>query len=564
MNKSSQCALAFFLAFVFASCSRPTEVAPAPVEPAWFEDVTAKLGIDFVHEAGPVSDPYFMPLIMGSGVAALDFNNDGRIDLLFLQNGGPNSKATNRLYRQLPDGTFKDVTAGSGIDFAGWNMGVAVGDVNNDGWLDLVITQYGGIKLLLGDGTGKFRDATQEAGLANPGWGASACFVDYDRDGWLDLMVVNYLEFVPGTRCEGVAGQPDFCHPKTFSGTPARLFRNRSGESGGKQVRFQDVSLSSGIGKLPGRGLGVVALDINGDGWPDLFIANDGHANHLWINQRDGTFVEEAIFRGAALNGLGQVQANMGIAIGDFHGSGMFDLFVTHLTEETHTLWRQYERGRFQDVSASSGITQSRWRGTGFGTVAADFNNDGWLDIALANGRVAALARSTGSFWQPYQEKSQIFRNNGRGVFRDISDANPALSGPAQVARGLAVADLDNDGGVDLVLTQIAGPVRVLRNVAPARGHWLRLKTFDAQRRRDTYGAEIRVYASGKTWLTLLNPGQSYLSSNDPRAHVGLDDVTTVDRIEVRWPDGSREEFAGGPTDREVIVQQGTGKPLAP
>jgi len=254
----------------------------------------------------------------------------------------------------------------------------------------------------------------------------------------------------------------------------------------------------------------------------------------------------------------------MGIAIGDFHGDGMFELFVTHLTEETHTLWRQHERGRFQDVSASTEITRSRWRGTGFGTVAADFDNDGLLDIALANGRVAALARSTGSFWQPYQERSQLFRNTGRGAFRDISDANPALSGPGQVARGLAAVDLDNDGGVDLVLTQIAGPARVLRNVSPARGHWLRLKTFDAQRRRDAYGAEIRVQAGGKTWLTLVNPGQSYLSSIDPRAHVGLGDMTKVDRIEVRWPDGSREEFAGGPADREVVLQQGAGKSLTP
>ncbi len=595
MHNGTGCALSLMIALGLASCRRTPEVAPAPAEPAWFEDVTAKLGIDFVHDAGPIDGKHFLPQIIGSGAAVLDFNRDGLLDLLFLQNGGPNSKSVNRLYQQMPDGTFKDVGAGSGLDFAGWNMGVAIGDVNNDGWPDVVITQYGGIKLLLGDGTGKFRDVTLEAGLANPGWGTAACFVDYDRDGWLDLVVVNYVDYNPSHTCDGVGGKPDFCHPSNFPAVPAKLFRNRTGDpprsppskGGAGGGRFQDVSLASGIGKLPGRALGVVDVDVTGDGWPDLFVANDAGANFLWINQRDGTFREEAVLRGAAFNSLGQAAGNMGIAVGDVSGAGRADFFVTHLTGETNTLWRQYQPGRFQDATARWNLTQTRWRGTGFGAVCADFDNDGWPDLALVNGRVVA-ERRTAAFWDGYRERNQLLRHTGQGAFADISEAHPALCGTPMVGRALLAADLDNDGGVDLVLTQIAGPAKVLRNVAPRRGHWLRVQATlvpklqlgnESEQPRDAYGAEIRVHAgpekgtgplnskgpvpfSGRSWLTWINPSYSYLASNDPRAHVGLGNVSNIDRLEVRWPDGSREEFPGGPADRTVVLKQGAGKRL--
>ena len=560
MSKIVACVAALLIAVGLASCGRTPEVAPAAGEPAWFEDVTARLGIDFVHDAGPTDGKYFLPQIIGSGAAVLDFNQDGRLDLLFLQNGGPESKSVNRLYQQLPDGAFKDVSAGSGLDFAGWNMGVAVGDVNNDGWPDVVITQYRGIRLLLGDGAGKFRDATAEAGVANLGWGTSACFVDFDRDGWLDLVVVNYLDYNPSQVCDGAGGKNDYCHPQNFAGAPAKLFRNRTGANGGK-VRFEEVSLASGIGKLAGRGLGVAALDVTGDGWPDLFVANDAQANFLWINQRDGTFREEAVLRGCAFNSLGQTAGNMGIAVGDIDGDGLGDFFVTHLTEEAPTLWRQAQLGRFHDATARWGFTQARWRGTGFGAAFADFNNDGWLDLAAVNGRVNAPTR-TADFWAAYRERNQLFRHTGRAVFADVSEANPALCGTPMIARALAAADLDNDGGVDLVLTQIAGPAKVLRNTAPQRGHWLRIQATAQGQKRDAIGAEIRVVAGERSWLTWINPGYSYLASNDPRAHVGLGNRHAFDRIDVRWPDGSREEFPGGPADRAVVLTQGTGKRL--
>ena len=246
-----------------------------------------------------------MPQQVGSGAAFLDFNNDGRLDIYLLQNGGPDSSSRNRLFMQTPDGHFQDVSRGSGLDIAGYNMGVAVGDINNDGWPDILVTQYGGVRLFLNRGDGTFADITAEAGLTNPGWGASAAFFDFDRDGLLDLVVVNYVDYDPTWPCTGPYGKPDYCAPKTFKGRVSRLFRNVS-EKGGKTVRFEDVTVASGLGSVLGPGLGVICADFDGDGWPDIFIANDGAPNRLWINQHDVTFKEEAVRRGGAYNAMAQ------------------------------------------------------------------------------------------------------------------------------------------------------------------------------------------------------------------------------------------------------------------
>ena len=388
------------LAGLQLSCQRADSPASAsssaPASP-WFEDVTEKMGLRFVHDAGPVGD-YFMPQQVGSGAALFDFNKDGRLDVYLLQNGGPRSTAVNRLYQQMPDGRFTDVSKGSGLDIVGHNMGVAVGDVNNDGWPDVLVTQYGGVQLFLNNGDGTFRDATEMAGLSNPSWGTSAAFFDYDRDGWLDLVVVNYVDYDPTWPCTGPYGQPDYCAPKTFHGRVSRLFHNGGG---GSWRGFRDVTEASGLGRLPGPGLGVVCADLSGDGWPDIFIANDGKPNHLWVNQQDGTFHEEAVQRGLAYNGMGQAQANMGIALGDVDGDGLLDLFVTHLTEESNTLWRQGPPGLFRDQSAAAGFLQASARATGFGALLADFNQDGSLDLAIVNGRVSARARRRRTVWVP-------------------------------------------------------------------------------------------------------------------------------------------------------------------
>jgi hypothetical protein len=529
-------------------------------------DITAESGLNFVHDAGPTGS-YFVPQIIGSGAALFDFDNDGRLDIYLIQNGGPKSGSTNRLFRQGADGRFTDVSAGSGLDIAGYGMGVAIGDVNNDGWPDVLVTQFGGARLFLNNGNGTFTEITKEAGLDTLLWGTSASFVDYDRDGWLDLVVVNYVDYAP-ISCFGAAGLREYCPPKSFAGTITKLYRNLGRPAGGNAntVRFEDVTLKAGLGRLPGPGLGVLCADFNGDGWPDIFVANDEQPNRLWINQKDGTFKEEAVVRGLAFNGLGQTQANMGIAFGDVAGEGLFDVFVTHLTEETHTLWRQGPRGMFQDRTAAAGLASPRWRGTGFGTVLADFDFDGALDLAVVNGRIArgppAEAKALGPFWSRYAERNQLFANDGKGRFRDISADDEPFSQTAAVSRGLACGDLNGDGALDLLVTTVAGPARLYRNVAPKRGHWLLVRALDPALRRDAYGAEVRVCAGGRRWLRSINPGYSYLCSNDPRAHFGLGGAERVEAIEVLWPDGTAEAFPGQSVDQMVVLRKCEGKPI--
>ena len=545
--------------------SASNSAVEAPVPPAWFQDVTEKVGLHFIHDAGPVGD-YFMPHIMGSGAALFDFNNDDRLDIYLLHTGGPKG-ARNRLYQQMPDGTFRDVSEGSGLDLAGYHMGVAVGDVNNDGRADLLVTAYKEVHLFLNSGNGFFIDITKESGLADPLWSTSAAFFDYDRDGWLDIVVINYLEYDPSRRCtEEASQQSDFCGPNVFQGTATYLFHNLGPQNKrtAGAVCFQDVTASSGLSQKPSIGLGVACADFNGDGWPDILIANDSRPNHLWINQRDGTFREEAMVRGLAYNGHGMAQANMGIAVGDIDGDGLFDVFITHLTEETNTLWQQGPRGLFQDRTAAAGLAAPRWRGTGFGTVAADFNHDGALDLALVNGRVIRRpgqgSVGLGSFWQPYAEPNQLFANDGLGRFRDLSPTDP-FGQLTAVSRGLACGDMDGDGALDLLVTTLAGPARLYRNVAPKQGHWLSVRVLDPAHHRDAYGAVVTVHAGGRRWQGILSPAYSYLCSNDPRVHFGLGAADRVDSIQVRWPDGEdvEEIFPGGTVDRQVVLRRGEG-----
>jgi hypothetical protein len=319
------------------------------------------------------------------------------------------------------------------------------------------------------------------------------------------------------------------------------------------------------MGRLPGPGLGVVCADFDGDGWPDVFVANDGAPNHLWLNQRDGTFQEQAVQRGVAYNGMGQAQAGMGIALGDVDGDGLFDLFVTHLTEETHTLWKQGPRGLFQDHTAPAGLIDSAWRGTGFGTLLADFDHDGALDLALVNGRVAARATAVdgplGPFWGRYGDRNQLFAGDGRGSFHDISLQNAALCGRWNVARGLVRGDVDGDGAQDLLVTAIGGRARLYKNVAPKRGHWLAVRALDPARKRDAYGAVVRVRAAGRHHVAWLHPAESYLCSSEPVAHFGLGKANEVESVEVLWPDGKYEAFPGGAADRRVTVRKGEGRP---
>jgi hypothetical protein len=531
--------------------------------PAWFTDVTDQVGLDFIHDAGPVGK-HFLPETFGSGAALFDFDGDGRLDLYVLTNGGKESKSINRLYKNMPDGTFNDVTEGSGLGIGGRNMGVAIGDVNNDGLPDVLVTQYGGIKLFLNRGNGKFEDVTEAAGLNNPLWGTSAAFLDYDRDGWLDLVIVNYIDYDPSWPCTYLSDKPDYCSPNVFPGTASRLFRNLGATKDGKGVRFDDTTLASGLGRRAGPGLGVVCADFNGDRWPDIFIANDGKPNHLWINQKNGTFKEEAVVCGIAFDGMGKAQAGMGVALGDVNGDGLFDLFVTHLTIESHTLWQQGPVGLFRDGTGDAKLMWSRWHGTGFGTLMGDFDHDGALDIAIVNGRIARdkamVNAALGPHWGWYAERNQLYANDGTGKFTDVSARNPAFCGTPNVARGLVSGDVDGDGALDLIVTAIGGRVRLLRNVVPERGHWLKVRCLVGDPGRDATGAAVAIEAGKRRWVRPYNPAESYLCSSAPIAHFGLRDVTRVDTIEVIWPDGSRERFAGTAVDQQVVLRQGQGQ----
>jgi hypothetical protein len=575
------------LILLLASCkSRTSPPASVPLVteedppgPVWFEDVTDAVGLDFVHDCGPTGE-YFMPQANGSGCAFIhEWDKEtGREDLYIylLNSGGPNAKSVNRLYRRTPGGRFEDITAGSGLDVTGYCQGVAVGDVNNDGLPDVLVTQYGGIRLFLNQGHGRFRDVTEAAGLSDPHWGVSAAFVDYDRDGWLDLVVVHYVDYDPKVKCQGYRGLPDFCGPTRFQGTCSQLYRNLGGTAGTDPrtgVRFADVSATTGIGSKPGPGLGVLCADFDGDGWPDIFIANDEKPNHLWMSYRgpDGTvfFKEEAAAHGVACTALGKAYAGMGIALGDVDNKGMFDLFVTHLAEETHTLWKQGPRGTFHDATVEAGLTQTRWRGTGFGTLMADFDLDGAVDLVLVNGAVAKDRRARDAslgFWEPYTQRNQLLANDGTGIFRDLSPSNKALCGRWNVARGLACADVDGDGAPDLLVTAIGDRARLFRNVVPDRGHWLAVRALDPRWGRDAYGAEVRIEVADKRQLRLINPAESFLSSSSPIAQFGLGKMDLVDRIVVKWPDGppeeAVEEFAGEPADHRVILVRGKGHKL--
>lgn len=536
--------------------------APQPEEtadgPPWFEDVTDRLGIKFTHDPGP-TEGYPMYQSIGSGVAACDLDGDGRPDLVFLTNAGPTSKSTNALYRQRKDGTYEDVTAGSGLDFPGFNMGIAVGDINNDGLPDLLITQYGGVRLLLNCGSMKFKDATEEWGLKNPLWGTSAAFLDYDRDGFLDLVVVNYVDYERGVPCHSRSAQLDYCGPNGQRGSATKLFHNIGGK------HFEDVTVSSRIGAVGVPGLGVAVADFNGDGWPDIFVANDGKPNCLWINQKDGTFKEEAVSRGVAVTGMSMSYAGMGVAVGDVDNDGLLDLYVTHYVNETNTLWKQGPRGHFHDATTPAGLTAITHRATGWGTLFADFDNDGWLDLAVANGAAERLPpagprHGVSAFWSDYADRNQILRGTGGGKFKDESVNSPAFCGYYTVARGLATCDLDGDGGMDLVVNAIGERARVFRNVSPGRGHWVAIRLIDERLKRDALGAEVTVVAGGTKRFRVLSPSESFLSSSQPIVHFGLGQTSAIDSISVLWTDGTREEFPKQKSDCLLELKKGNGR----
>lgn len=558
--------------------------ARAETDTPFFTEVTDALG--FAQAQTPWrAGTHALPEVIGSGVALFDYDNDDALDILhvrfpppgiptrYWEGGETDTPAPNRLFRQQTDGTFIDVTEAAGIGHEGYGQGVAIGDVDNDGDSDVYVTNYGADVFYRNNGDGTF--ALQEVGLSNEAWGTSATFGDYDRDRYLDLYVVNYVQFDPESVCRGKHGAPDYCNPQVFEPAADRLFRNNGDGT------FTDVSQETGIVAMPGRGLGVVCLDLTGDGWVDFYVANDGEANQLWVNQKDGTFAEEAILYGLAFNAYGQPEGSMGIAVGDVNGDTRPDLFVTHLSGETNTLYVASTYAVFVDMTEMVEFAGRDLPFTGFGCGFVDFDNDADLDIALVNGRVkrggVLEGASTGEFWNFYAEPNLLFENAGTGpvggadppqqnpsdsrqgiAFTDVSARVPDFTGRIEVSRGMAFGDVDRDGDIDMVVSGLDNRLRLFRNDAPPpEHHWLSVQAITQG--RDALGAQVTLRTASQTLTGYVLPGSSYLSSSEPSVHFGLGTVDTIQAIEVDWQDGSRERFSGTTVNQRVKVYQGKG-----
>lgn len=549
--------------------SAPPQDSTPTLDVPLFEDAASDLGLDFTFFPGTPGQ-YFFPEIMAGGAALLDVDNDGDLDL-FVLNGGEfqgghpvDLKYSNRLFRQESDGRFTDVTQACGLESDRYSLGVAVGDVNNDGHCDLYVTNYGPDQLYLNQGNGTFRDVSAEAGIDNPLWGASAVMLDYDRDGLLDIYVTNYVDYHPSSPCFDSSGKKAFCDPSSFRPTVDRLFRN---ESQGTDVRFANVTDSAGISSRTGPGLGVVAADFTADGWLDLYVANDGTANFLWVNQRDGTFRDEGVLLGCALDGQGRPQAGMGIAVADLNEDQRPDILVTHLASENNALYVSGELG-FREMSVAIGLGVPSYPHTGFGTGFADLDHDGYLDAVVVNGAVGhgagteKIKNDPGSreFWSPYAQPNQIYLNRANKKFLLRQSPTDPFDAARDVSRGLCLGDLDNDGDLDAVVINTASPMRVFRNVAKKQGHWLGLRLIDPTLGgREVVGARVRVKAGDRTWTRWSAAGGSYLAASDSRLHFGLGNCQKIDSLQVDWPSGETEMFSLRELDRYHLLKRGTG-----
>ncbi len=557
-------ALGVLLGSCGCSEEAPATAAAGPAPVQWFTEITGEAGLDFVHESG-ASGKHYMPEIMGGGVALFDCDQDGDLDL-YLINGNTrlpgqtlDPETTNALYRQEAGGRFRDITRGSGLEGGAYGMGAAIGDIDNDADEDVYVTNYGPDRLHGNTGAGRFEDLTRAAGIDVSGWSSSAAFFDYDRDGFLDLYVAQYLAFDPEKTCTDSSGRPDYCGPKEYPPVPDVLLHNDGRGS------FADVSGRAGMRSVAAAGLGVVCADFDENGWQDVYVANDGYANQLWANRQDGTFRDEALLRGVAVNLHGQPEAGMGVFAADVDRNGALDLFITHLRHETNTLFLADEKGAsYRDATGPSGLGPSSMASTGFGTAAIDFDLDEDLDIVVANGGVSHRPRYPGTAlaapWDEYAEANLFYLNDGQARFRDASELAAAICGRIEISRGLAAGDIDSDGDVDLLIGHIQGQARLYRNDAPERGHWLTVRCVHPGWQRDALGARVEVFYEGRSLVRTICSSFSYLSSSPPRAYFGLGRASAVDKIEVRWPDGRLERFPGRSADAAVELHHGTGE----
>ena len=557
-----------FTLLVLGGCapsSGPGEERSPASGRVWFREAAAEAGLEFHHFAD-ASREYRLPEIMGSGVALIDYDVDGDLDVYFLQGASlddssaleesrfpPRAALGCRLFknRLVPSGelVFEDATAGSGLDFDGFAMGAAVGDYDADGYPDVYVTALGPNALFRNRGDGTF---VRVEGPQDRRWTASASFVDYDMDGDLDLFFVNYVDFTVrnNKQCFSPVGARDYCNPTVYNPVPDRLFQNDGG-------RFTDVSGAAGLGSAFGNGLGVATTDLNGDGLPDLYVANDGTANQLWINRGDGRFDNTAMLSGAAVNADGRAEAGMGVIAADFDSDGDDDLLLTHNTLETNTLYLNNGLGLFLDVTNRFGLGGVSMPFTGFGLSWADFDHDGRLDVFVANGAVTVMETLRNQPY-PFLQENQFFRGVANG-FEVLDGASVWGALSPLVGRGTATGDIDMDGDLDFVVSNNNGPARLYLNQTQGN-RWLRVKLQAHGNNPKGIGARIglRFHDGSSSWRRLHRDG-SYLSANEPVAHFGLGESAAIAAVEVHWPAGGEESFPTPAVGTTVTLQEGAG-----
>lgn len=560
MRVALQCVL---LALLGCAGQPPRDDAAEPSGPGrLFREAARETGLDFRHDADAAGD-FRLPEIMGSGAGLIDFDSDGDLDVYLLQtapmgpDGDPAGGSGNRLFenRVVPTGSlsFVDVTAAAGVAFGGYAMGVAVGDYDGDGAPDLYVTALGPNALYRNQGDGTF---ARVDGPQDRRWSASAAFVDYDLDGDLDLFFTNYVDFTPrnNKHCFSQAGARDYCNPTVYNPVPDRLFRNDGG-------RFADVSAEAGLGSSFGNGLGVAAADLNHDGRPDLYVANDGTENQLWINGGDGRFENTAMMAGSAVNADGRPEAGMGVIAADFDHDGDDDLLLTHNRLETNTLYLNGGDGLFLDATNRYGLGMDSVPFTGFGLAWADFDHDGWLDVFVANGAVTVLDALRGQP-HPFRQHDQFFRG-GESGFRSVEGASVWGGLEPLTGRGVATGDLDLDGDLDMVVSSNNGPARLFLNQTGGDS-WLRVKLSAEGGNPHGIGARVGLrLEGGRTIWRRAHRDGSYLSASEPAVHFGLGADPRIVGIEVRWPGGPTESFPAPQSGAAVTLRKGSGAPPA-
>ena len=538
------------IAGVAAAALVPAELCAAdrPQVPFRLTDVTSAAGINFHHHSGAFGGK-FLPETLGSGCAFLDYDADGWQDILLINSadfpGHIAQRPTLQLYRNNRNGTFSDVTHAAGLDVPDmYGMGVAVGDYNNDGFPDILVTCVGQNRLFRNTGKGTFVDVTKSSGLGNRlAFSTSAMWFDYDRDGHLDLFVCNYVKWSPehDVFCSLDGKHKSYCTPEAYNGQTCWLFHNRGDGT------FEDVTATSGIFDSSSKSLGVALLDYDQDGWPDLIVANDTQPNKLYRNGRNGTFKEVAVEAGVAFSTDGKARAGMGVDAADFSNSGVQGIAITNFDNEMLALFRAGNKGSYDDVAIAAGVGSPTKNMLGFGCVFADFDLDGALDLAIANGHIDDTVRNIrGNVG--YAQPPQLFLNQGKGMFRDVSNELGKDFAQPKVGRGLAYADFDRDGDLDLLLTTNNGPAFLFRNDrltdAKAANRSLRLQLVGTQSNRDAIGAVVRLESGGVTQTRMVKSGSSYLSQSELTLTFGLGKRDQADRIVVQWPNGRTEEFS--------------------